>query len=58
MEEKFSFEDLEVWQEAVDFADRCLSIVEKLADDRKHYRLIEQFESACTSVSLNTCPVK
>ncbi len=51
--ERFSFEDLKVWQEAVDFADRCLSIVENLADDRKHYRLIEQFESACTSVSLN-----
>lgn len=52
-EDRFSFEDLEVWQEAVDFADKCLGIVETLSEDRKHYRLIEQLESACTSVSLN-----
>ena len=42
VEDRFSFEDLEVWQEAVDFADQCLGIVENLANDRKHYRLIEQ----------------
>lgn len=52
-EERFSFEDLEVWQEAVAFADLCLSVAERIAVDRKHFRLIEQLESACTSVSLN-----
>jgi len=51
--ERFSFEDLEVWQEAVVFADLCLTVVENLSDGRKHYRLMEQLESACTSVSLN-----
>lgn len=50
---RFSFEDLEVWQEAVVFADLCLTVVENLSDARKHYRLMEQLESACTSVSLN-----
>lgn len=53
MEDRFSFEDLEVWQEAVDFADQCLSIVDRIETERRHYRLIEQLESACTSVSLN-----
>lgn len=52
-EGRFSFEDLEVWQEAVAFADLCLSVAERIAVERKHFRLIEQLESACTSVSLN-----
>jgi len=55
---KFSFEDLTVWQEAVDFADQCLDVIDRIETDRKHYRLIEQLESAATSPALNTCPVK
>ena len=49
----FSFEDLEVWQKAVDFADRVIGVVNELDTDRKHYRLIEQLESSATSVSMN-----
>lgn len=52
-EEKFPFEDLEVWQEAVNFADQCLDVIEKIETDRKHYRLIEQVESASASAALN-----
>ncbi len=52
-EDRFSFEDLEVWQEAVVFADQCLDITEKIETDRKHYRVIEQLESAATSTALN-----
>ncbi len=51
--ERFSFEDLEIWREAVDFADQCFNIIEKIETDRKHYRLIEQLESAATSPALN-----
>lgn len=51
--DKFSFEDLEIWQEAVVFADQCLDITEKIETDRKHYRVIEQLESAATSTALN-----
>lgn len=50
---KFSFEDLEVWQKAVDFADKVIGVVNELNGDRKHYRLIEQLESSATSVSMN-----
>jgi four helix bundle protein len=50
---KFSFEDLEVWQRAVDFADKVISLAEEIQTDRKHFRLIEQLESASTSVALN-----
>ena len=51
--DRFSFEDLEVWQEAVDFADKCLDIIERIQTDRRHYRLVEQLESAATSPALN-----
>jgi four helix bundle protein len=50
---KFSFEDLEVWQKAVEFAYRVIQLSEKIETDRKHYRLIEQLESASTSVASN-----
>ena len=53
MEGRFSFEDLEVWQEAVGFADQCLKLVDGIETGRKHYRLIEQLESAATSPALN-----
>ena len=52
-DERFSFEDLEVWKEAVDFAEQCLRIVEGIDTGRKHFRLIEQLESAATSPALN-----
>lgn len=50
---KFSFEDLEVWQKAVEFARRVIAIAEEIQTDRKHFRLIEQLEAASTSVALN-----
>ena len=52
-ETKFSFEDLEVWQKAVDFAVSVIDIVEILNSDSNHYRLIEQIESSVTSISVN-----
>ena len=50
---KFGFEDLEVWQKAADFADKIISVVDKLNTDRRHNRLIEQLESSATSVPMN-----
>ena len=50
---KFSFEDLEVWKEDVDFANQCLMLVEGIDTGRKHFRLVEQLESAATSPALN-----
>jgi four helix bundle protein len=54
---KFAFEDLEVWQKAVDFVDKVISLAEEMQTDRKHFRLIEQLESASTSVALNLAEV-
>jgi len=50
---KFNFEDLGVWRKAVSFAREVVEIVDKIKTTRKHCRLIEQLESASTSVALN-----
>lgn len=50
---KFSFEDLEVWQKAIELADVVLDILETLDTNRKHFRLIEQAEAAVTSIAMN-----
>jgi len=50
---RFAFENLEVWQKAVEFANRVINLSEEIKTDRKHYRLIEQLESASTSIALN-----
>ena len=53
VEKRFSFEDLKVWQKAVDFAEGVIRLIDKLETSRKHYRLIEQLEAASTSVAMN-----
>ena len=52
-EAKFSFEDLEVWKKAVEFASNVIRLTEKIETDRKHYRLIENCESAASSIAAN-----
>ena len=49
----FSFQDLKVWQKAILFAEKVIRTIDKLQTPRKHYRLIEQLESAATSVAMN-----
>ena len=49
----FAFEELKVYQRALDFAVAVIDIVDEVETDRKHYRLIEQLESSCTSIALN-----
>ena len=49
----FGYEKLLVWQRAIEWADRVLSIAENIETERKHYRLIEQVEASCTSVPMN-----
>ncbi len=53
MEELFDYERLQVWQRAIDFAEKVIGISEKLETERKHYRLVEQVEAASTSVAMN-----
>ncbi len=49
----FSFEELEVWQRAVLFAEQVITSSESWQTTGKHYRLLEQLEAAATSVAMN-----
>lgn len=49
----FSFEDLKVWQKAVEFAEGVIKLIDQLCTTRNHYRLIEQLEAASTSIAMN-----
>lgn len=48
-----SYKDLIVWQKSMDFAVEVIHVSENINADRKHYRLIEQLESAASSVVAN-----
>ena len=50
---RFGYEDLEVWQKAIDWASGIVSLCNDLETERRHFRLIEQLESACSSVAMN-----
>jgi len=49
----FKFKELKVWQKAVSFATKVIRAIDDFDTPRKHYRLIEQLEAACTSVAMN-----
>jgi len=49
----FSFQELKVWEKSVLFAEEVIRAMDELNAPRKHYRLIEQLESASTSVAMN-----
>jgi four helix bundle protein len=50
---KFSFKDLIVWQMSIKFANNIIDLTENLNTIKHHFRLIEQMESAATSIPMN-----
>jgi len=50
---KFGYEDLDVWNKAVDFAVEVIDLAENISTGRRHYRLLEQVESSSASISMN-----
>jgi four helix bundle protein len=54
---RFRFQDLEVWQLAIEIADKLFDIADDL-EKRKLYRFAEQLRGAGMSISNNTWPVK
>ena len=52
-ERMFAFEDLLVWQKAIDFAEVVIKTIDEFDAPRKHFRIIEQLEAASISVSSN-----
>ncbi|MCP2518969.1 four helix bundle protein [Candidatus Aminicenantes bacterium AC-335-K20] len=55
---RFGFENLEVWQKSVDFANRVIEIIDNLKTSRNHYKLVKQLESAVTSIAMNVAEGK
>ncbi|WP_423147310.1 four helix bundle protein [Rubrolithibacter danxiaensis] len=49
---KFRFEDLHIWQKAIETTDELYNIADHL-EDIKQYRFAEQFRSAALSISNN-----
>jgi len=49
----FAFEKLTVYQRALDFSVAVIDAINEIETPRKHFRLIEQLEGACTSIALN-----
>lgn len=49
----FAFEELQVYQKALNFSVAVIDIVDELSTPRKHYRLLEQLEASCASVAMN-----
>jgi len=54
---KFRFQDLEIWQLAIEVADKLFNIADML-EKRRLYYFAEQLRSAGMSTPNNTCPVK
>ena len=49
-----AYRDLAVWDKSVEFVCIVFKLVEQLdAGERKHYRLVEQLESAAASIAMN-----
>ena len=49
----FAFEELKVYQKALDFAVNVIETIDEIDAQRKHFRLFEQIESSSTSVASN-----
>ncbi len=51
--EQAAYKDLLVWQKGMEFAKRIIQLIDSMDTPRKHFRLLEQLESAVTSVPMN-----
>ena len=49
----FAFEELKVYQKALDFSVNVIETIDEIDAPRKHFRLFEQIESSSTSVASN-----
>lgn len=47
----FGFQELDVWQKAVNFANDIITIAETINIERKHFRLLDQLEAVVLLLS-------
>ncbi|EFK96662.1 23S rRNA-associated protein [sediment metagenome] len=53
MAAKFGFEELEVWQKAVEFARKIIDLTENMNTGRRRFRLLDQVETSAASIAMN-----
>jgi len=51
--EQVAYKDLKVWQKSMDLVHNVIDVIDEMETPRKHYRLIDQLESAVTSIPMN-----
>jgi four helix bundle protein len=51
--EYLSYENLQVWEKAVQYSVDTIEIIDTINSGRRNFRLIEQIESSATSVAMN-----
>ena len=52
--DKANFENLVIWQKAMEYADYCIAISEQISTKKcGHYRILEQLESSSLSIAQN-----
>jgi four helix bundle protein len=51
--EQVAYKELLVWQKSMLFVNQVIQIIDEMETPRKHFRLIEQLESAVTSIPMN-----
>ena len=50
--QQVAYKELQVWQKGMEFANQVIQLIEGLDTPRKHFRLLEQLESAVPSVPI------
>jgi len=51
--DQIAYKDLQVWEKSMSLANQVIRAVDEMDTPRKHFRLIEQLESAVTSIPMN-----
>jgi four helix bundle protein len=52
-QDRAAYKDLQVWTKSMTLVDQVIAMIDEMDTPRKHFRLIEQLESAVTSIPMN-----
>ncbi len=52
-QDRAAYKDLQVWTKSMALVDQVIKMIDEMETPRRHFRLIEQLESAVTSIPMN-----
>jgi len=52
-QDRAAYKDLQMWTKSMALVDQVIAMIDEMDTPRKHFRLIEQLESAVTSIPMN-----